>query len=202
MHTSKIVVVALITALGASVGTFFGLRVLVGQTSGPKMVEVPALVGMAVDQARELAEAKDLRLAIFERRADQEAAGRVIKQVPLPGSSVPAATATYVVVSAGKDASSGAPTKGPVVAALPAAPAPTPAVAPVVAVVQVVVPRVRWRRLKRAKKQLEEAGLQVGRIRLMEDEDRAPGLILKQRPKAGQEVAKGATVELWLNDTE
>lgn len=211
MHTSKVVVVALITGIAVAAGTFFGLRGLVGQAPAPKMVEVPSLAGMAVEQARELAEAKELRLAIFERRPAGQAAGRVIKQVPLPGSSVPLGTATYVIVSSGtRSAALATPTpKAP--AAAPPAVAPKPATAPgqpaptaaaAAPGEQIVVPRVRGRSLKRATKQLNDAGLRVGRVRSRVDEDRAPGVVLKQRPKAGERIAKGSAVEIWLNDTE
>lgn len=191
MHTSKVVVVALITALAAAAGTFFGLRVLVGQGAAAKMVEVPSLAGMTVDQARQMAEAKELRLAIFERRPAAPAAGQVVKQVPLPGSSVPVGTATYVIVSTGPRATS---------LRLPPAKAPPPAPAAPAELVE--VPRVRGGSLKRAQQALEKAGLKVGRIHHMSDEDRAPGLILKQEPKDGEKVAKDSAVELWLNESD
>lgn len=211
MHTSKVVVVALITGIAVAAGTFFGLRGLVGQAPAPKMVEVPSLAGMAVEQARELAEAKELRLAIFERRPAGQAVGRVIKQVPLPGSSVPLGTATYVIVSSGTrsgalaTATPKAPAAPPPALAPKPAPAPgqpAPAAAAAAPGEQVLVPRVRGRSLKRATKQLNDAGLKVGRVRHRADEDRAPGVVLKQRPKAGERIAKGSAVEIWLNDTE
>jgi serine/threonine-protein kinase len=64
----------------------------------------------------------------------------------------------------------------------------------------VKVPAVVGRPQSRAKDLLAQAGLQVGKIRHAADDDHSPGIVLKQEPAANQDVAKGATVDLVVNE--
>ena len=190
------------------------------------MVEVPALSGMALDQARQLLDAKGLRLVVFERRPDlTQPAERVVKQAPLSGSTVAAASPIYLVLSSGlpkgaaavivgaaqpagaaalapakvaavvAPAVQGAPAAAPVAAPVAApAPAPAPAASELKA-----VPSLVGTRATAAAGVLTNAGLKLGRRRYKVDEDRAPGLILRQSPAAGTKVASGTAVEIWIN---
>lgn len=65
---------------------------------------------------------------------------------------------------------------------------------------QVQVPNVRGRSLGAARKMLETAGLVVGDIRKTSDDNAADGAVLRQEPAAGTSVAKGAKVDLTVND--
>lgn len=214
MSSGKAVFLALLVGVAASVGTFFALR---ATTSGPRgaLIEVPKLSGLSPAQARQILEAKDLRLVVFDRRLDpKQPADKIAKQVPDARSRVPRQNPIYVILSTGirgaKQAAAAPVAARPAavapvaarpapVAAHPAAVAPAPAPA---ASAQVAVPRLYYKRPARARRILEAAGLRVGRRRTISDEDKASGFILRQRPAAGAKVAPGSTVDYWVNDTD
>ncbi len=60
----------------------------------------------------------------------------------------------------------------------------------------VEVPRVVRKKLPKARKILEDAGLAVGKVRQQEDPELSGGTVLRQTPKAGAEVAPGTAVDL------
>ena len=60
----------------------------------------------------------------------------------------------------------------------------------------VEVPRVVRKKLPKARKILEDAGLAVGKVRQQEDPERPGGTVLRQTPEAGAEVAPGTAVDL------
>lgn len=229
MNAGKAVFIALVTGIATAAGTFFALQ---AATGGQKAVltAVPTVAGLTAVQARQLLEAKDLRLAIFERRADRtQPKGRVIKQVPLPGSQIPTQSPVYVIISAGTSAgpSAAAPatpaasaaatppataTPPPVAPAVPPPPVkppvapvakPTPPVAtPPVATEQVTVPSLVYASPGGAKKRLEKVGLTLGRRRTISDEDKRGGVVLRQNPRPGVKVVKGTAVDIWVNETD
>ena len=101
MNAGKAVFIALVTGIATAAGTFFALRTVTGGQKAA-LTAVPTVAGLTAVQARQLLEAKDLRLAIFEHRADRtQPKGRVIKQVPLPGSQIPGQSPVYVIMSSG-----------------------------------------------------------------------------------------------------
>lgn len=62
----------------------------------------------------------------------------------------------------------------------------------------VAVPKVTGGSLGRARKLLTEAGLTVGSIRRVEDEERGENHVLRQDPSPGAEVPPGTAVELTV----
>lgn len=66
----------------------------------------------------------------------------------------------------------------------------------------VAVPKVVYRGLGYARKTLAAAGLKVGRINYITDEDRAPGVVLVQNPAAAATATKGSAVDLTINSAD
>ncbi len=201
MTSGKAVVLALLTGVAASAGTFFALKAATGGKR-VEMAEVPTLSGLSLDQARQLLEAKDFRLVIFERRPDAKVArDKVAKQVPLPRSQLTRQSPVYVIVSTGSAGAARAPT--PAAARVAAAKVSAAKVsAAKVSAAKVSVPRLYYKKPAQARRILEGLGLKVGRRRAISDEDKASGIILRQRPRAGKEVAPGTAVDYWVNDTD
>lgn len=206
MNAGKAVFIALVTGIATAAGTFFALQ---AATGGQKAVlrAVPTVAGLTAVQARQLLEAKDLRLAIFERRADRtQPKGRVIKQVPLPGSQSPTQSPVYVILSTGPATAAPipkAPVKPPIVPPAPKPATPTPvAPPPPVATKQVTVPSLIYASPGGAKKRLLKVGLKLGRRHTISDEDKRSGVVLRQKPRPGLQVARGSIVDIWVNETD
>ncbi len=64
---------------------------------------------------------------------------------------------------------------------------------------EVAVPAVRGWGRTRAQDMIKQAGLNVGTIRYIYDEDNDPGIVLKQDPQPGTKAAKGSNVNLWIS---
>ena len=187
---------AIVTSIVTTIVLFFGLRVLdqhgmlppqgkpaavapaaappgaaaptAAAPSGP--VEVPSLVGLRPDQARELLAGRGLMLAISAERDDAHwAAGTIAEQTPLPGSTLPRAAGVQAVVSRG-------------------APAQQP------------VPKVTGMRLRGARELLEQQGFKAGKIRYDSDGDRSPGVVLEQKPAPPATALAGTLVDLTINE--
>lgn len=101
---------AIFTSLITTVAVFFGLRALDERgllpgshaRAGGEVIEVPSLLGMRPEQAREILKGRDLLLSIAAEREDaQYPAGSVAAQQPLPGSQAPRGTAVQATVSRG-----------------------------------------------------------------------------------------------------
>lgn len=108
---------AAVTSIITTVAVFFALRAMDGRGlfSGPApgkdpsaaagaapSVEVPALVGMRGEQARELLKGRELLLAFSaERDSAEQPAGAIIEQTPLRGSQVPKGSLVQAVLSRG-----------------------------------------------------------------------------------------------------
>ena len=67
---------------------------------------------------------------------------------------------------------------------------------------QVEVPRVTGQRRAKVAEILKAAGFELGRVRHRTDEDRSPGIVLSQSPKAGAKVNKGTAVDIVINFVE
>jgi serine/threonine-protein kinase len=101
---------AVITSIVTTVALFFGLRALDERGAFPSLskappagaVEVPSLLGMQPEQARELLKGRDLLLAFsVERDSAKYPAGTVAEQAPLPGSQASRGTTVQAVISRG-----------------------------------------------------------------------------------------------------
>lgn len=108
---------AAVTSIITTVAVFFALRAMDGRGlfSGPgpgkdpaaatgpaPSVEVPALVGMRGEQARELLKGRELLLAFSgERDSAEQPAGAILEQTPLRGSQVPKGSLVQAVLSRG-----------------------------------------------------------------------------------------------------
>jgi serine/threonine-protein kinase len=62
----------------------------------------------------------------------------------------------------------------------------------------VAVPAVKGYGKSRAQELIKQAGLNVGSVRYIYDEENDPGLVVRQDPQAGSKVAKGANVSIWV----
>jgi beta-lactam-binding protein with PASTA domain len=63
---------------------------------------------------------------------------------------------------------------------------------------EVAVPAVRGWGRSRAQDMIKQAGLNVGGVHYVFDEEQDPGLVTRQDPQAGSKVAKGSNVNLWV----
>lgn len=63
---------------------------------------------------------------------------------------------------------------------------------------EVAVPSVRGWGRSRAQEMIKQAGLNVGSVRYVYDEEQDPGLVTRQDPQAGSKVAKGSNVNMWI----
>jgi serine/threonine-protein kinase len=100
--------IAILTSVITSVVVFFGLRLLEERGLFPKSkqagdaVEIPSLLGIRPDQARELLKGRDLLLTLGSEQEDSKfPAGTIASQTPLPGSQAPRGTSVQAVVSRG-----------------------------------------------------------------------------------------------------
>lgn len=191
-----------------SAGVFFGLRALeqrgvIGArqpSGGTEAVEVPALVNMPVDQARQVLQGRDLLLVLEAEREDPRVpAGSLLAQTPLPGSHARRGATVQAVVSKGPPAAPPPAASAPPPPAA-GAPPPSPAAAVPPPASEIAVPKVTGLRLQKAKKTLEDAGLKVGVTKYRYDEDRGPYVILKQDPAPGANAAAGTAVDLVVNE--
>ena len=185
---------AIITSIVTTAALFFGLRALDHQgvlpgaakhepapapsvvpvqtppPPGAVAVEVPSLLGMRGEQARELLQGRGLLLAFSVEREDaQYAAGTIAEQAPLPGSQLPKGGAVQAVLS------KGAPPQKP-------------------------IPKLTGLRLRAARELLEKEGFKPGKIRYYDDGDRSPGIVLEQKPAPPATGLPGAIVDLVVNE--
>jgi len=104
MRTGKVLLVCIITSLVTSTGVFFLLRTLSSQGAlSQGGVSVPSVVGMRIDQARQVLEPMKLSLIVSEQHSDPSmTAGQIISQNPSATAQVKTGTAVQVVVSTGR----------------------------------------------------------------------------------------------------
>jgi eukaryotic-like serine/threonine-protein kinase len=102
---------AVIAALITTLAVYFALRALDERgifslvakgNSAPEAMEVPSLLGMRPEQARELLKARDLLLSFSaERDSAQYPAGTIAEQTPLLGSQLPRGGGVQAILSRG-----------------------------------------------------------------------------------------------------
>jgi beta-lactam-binding protein with PASTA domain len=187
---------ALITAATVSIGTVS----LLSQISTPlkTRVEVPVVVGLSLEQAQARIESAGLRIQIGKRVADPVVAeNAVARQAPPAGQIVQAGATIAVVLSLGMRNNAVA---GRTRRLSRTTPAPDAAgrLAPSASTL-VIVPKVEGVSIHSARAQIDAAGLSVGRIGFRSDEDRMPGTVLDQQPKAGSRIPQGGAVDLVVN---
>ena len=184
-------------------------------------VKVPPVVGKTEQVARTELTKLGLKMHMSGTIDDSMVPkGDIASQIPLAGTPVDRGTIIQVMVSgvptekpapprtqpAATNSSATAdppsqPTR-PVSSRLPQPDAAVTVDSTPVSTSMVVVPKLRGHSLSHAKRQLQTAGLQPGTVRYQTDEDRMPGIILKQQPKEGTRVASGSKVDLTVNSTE
>jgi eukaryotic-like serine/threonine-protein kinase len=235
---------AILTSIVTTIALFFGLRLLEDRGVFPRAprsegVQVPSVLGLKPEQAREVLKTHDLVLSPSGELDDPRVPpGAIAAQAPLPGAPSPRGAAVQVTVS--KPPAAGAlqvpnligvraedaarqlaaaglelgPQKttasttvppGAVVQTEPSAGAAVPPHSVVSLVlssgsVTSAVPKITGMRLTRARKTLELAGFQVGKIRYGSNEDRMGGVILKQDPAEGTPAAPGTAIDVVVNE--
>ena len=177
---------SIITSVITTVAVFFGLRELdqrgylggarsrpaAVSTSGP--IQVPNLVGLRLEQARELLKLQGLLIAIAEERDDaSRPPGSILSQTPAANSGAAANTTVQVVMARAAAAAAG-----------------------------LVVPTLTGTKPEEAVRQLIAKGLQVAPTAKAATGDAvAPGLVAGTEPAAGSPVQPGATITLVVAPT-
>jgi serine/threonine-protein kinase len=177
---------AAITSIITTVAVFFALRAMDGRgafSAPPKNVpvpaaaaaaaspvDVPALLGMRGEQARELLKGRALLLAFSgERDSAEQPAGAIVEQTPLPGSQVPRGSVVQAVLSRGTGMSS------------------------------VVVPRVAGLKVDDAMKALAGVGFVAGPQKSAASDTVPAGAVVDSEPPAGTALAPKTPVTLVLS---
>lgn len=160
-------------------------------------VVVPDLARIPAESVRAIVEAMGLRAIVNERREPSAiTAGLVAAQAPRAGTRVARGGDVAVVISSGPAQSAAQPTPQPVAAQPAAGTQATQAAEGLV-----VVPSVGRMYEGAARARLSGAGLVLGAHRRGGyDEDVAPGRILRQSPAAGARVARGTSIDVWVNE--
>ena len=102
-RTGTVFLRALFVSAAVSAGVFLGARYLL--PAKPKTIpvlDVPTVMGMQPQQARELLDGKTLLLVIDAQREDPAAPGTIVAQSPLEGSRSKRYGEVHVVVSKGQ----------------------------------------------------------------------------------------------------
>jgi len=136
---------------------------------------VPEMVGLDLAEAEMLI--RDAKMTLHVERVPGHPVGKVLKQMPAGGSKRPPAGAVKVVITAGGDFES-----------------PMPA-APAVYVGEITVPGLLDRTKLQAERIVVALGLDVD---FREAKRGLAGRVVDQKPAAGQKVAKGGIVTLWI----
>jgi beta-lactam-binding protein with PASTA domain len=99
---------AVLASIITSIAVFFGLRLLEQRGYLPKarpagdVTEVPSLMGIRPEQAREILKGRDLLLTLAGEHEDSRyTAGTIASQTPLAGSEAPRGSSVQAVLSRG-----------------------------------------------------------------------------------------------------
>jgi len=102
-RTGTMFFIALFVSAAVSAGVFVAARYLLpAKPPAVAIVDVPTVMGMQPQQARELLDGKGLLLVLDAQREDAAAAGTIIAQSPLEGSRSKKYGEVHVVVSKGQ----------------------------------------------------------------------------------------------------
>ncbi len=104
MSTGKVIAISVLVSVLTSTSGFFLLQTLTRQgVFKPPDVAAPLIVGLRLDQARQVVAAEGLRLMVSEQREDPtNPKDKVLSQVPLAGVTTRPGGVIQVVVSAGQ----------------------------------------------------------------------------------------------------
>lgn len=221
------IVVSAITAALVSAGTVFAMskaRPTPAPASAAERVTVPELARVPAENIRSIVEAMGLH-ANIEERSDPTVttAGIVIAQAPRAGTQVERGAHIAIVLATRASAPAPAqPTQSASPVAQPAAASALPAAAPAQSAQpapaqatttapatgatpaaatanNIVVPSVLHLYASDARMRLASAGLTVGEVHEDFDEHTGQNRVLRQVPGANARVARGQSVQLWVN---
>ncbi len=148
-----------------------GRTIWVVVSSGPRLAQVPDVVGLHVDEAKELIVEAGLRVGmetpVFEPTVLQE---YVVSQSPQSGTFLEAGLAVDLMVSM-------ADTERPFV----------------------VVPNLKGQPLEEAKASIRRLGLAIGNVWSDSDPTQAAWAIIAHKPSAGEWVPQGSAVDFVYN---
>lgn len=202
---------------GVVVPPLTGLRTVQAR----KLLEAKGLMLMVTEQRADPKVAEGLiasQVPMEGSKVKQGAEVRVVvstgsSQVPVPPlANLTVAAATQVLASAGLKVGpvtrqpSDTVQKDQIVSSTPASGEQAGKGAAVALVLSdgpagVEVPKVVMQGVWKAKKELEEAGFKV-KVTYTYDEDRPPGVVLRQSPEAGTKAAKESEIELIANEND
>ena len=147
-----------------------GRRVYLTISSGEREFQMPNLVGLSETNARERLKSYSLLLEdIVYKYGPEEPRDVVMAQSKDPGTLVKVGTPIEITVSLGE------PTEN------------------------VIVPSLLGKTLGVAKRELQKAGLVVGKLTYKINNEYILNSVLIQSLEAGTEVAHGDTVDLWIS---
>lgn len=148
-----------------------GRRVYLVVSGGEILVQVPALRGLSVRDARFRLERNGLVPGEQTSTAsDTYFANTVVDQTLQAGARVPRGTPVGLVVSSGKSTD------------------------------EIEIPDVTGRTLAEAEKLLTQAGLSVGLVNRQAHADLLPNTVIDQYPRAGEKAGPGRAVDLFVVD--
>lgn len=146
-----------------------GRRVYLTLSGGEVLVQVPRLRGLSTRDSKFTLERAGLQLGAMEySTSDSYPQNTVISQSVPPGNKVSRGTAIGVTISRGKVS------------------------------LDVVVPELTGRTLNEAEKLLLQRGLKVGNLSFQPSFDILPNTVVDQYPRAGESVAEGQPVDLFV----
>ena len=149
-----------------------GRRIYLTISGGEVVVEVPSLRGRSARDARFILERTGLTLGgLAYEASDAYPENTIMNQSLQPGTKVSKGTSVRVTVSRGKAQS------------------------------EVNVPNLVGKSLNEAKQLLAKTGLQLGNITYQVGYDLLPNTVVDQFPRAGEQVADGQAVDLFVVKT-
>jgi serine/threonine-protein kinase len=147
-----------------------GRRVYLTISVGEREIEAPNLVGMSETNAEETLKSFGLRLGELDYRyVPDELPKVVVEQSVSPKTFVKANTAIDITVSLGEP------------------------------VANVVVPSVLGKNFETARREIQRAGLMLGRISYRINSDLLPNTVIDQSMEAGLTIAYGDTINLVIS---
>jgi len=155
-------------------------------------VTVPDLLGKPIEVAQAALADAGLRVSRIDQTG-RGSPGTVTGMVPRQGETAPTGSGVLLVISPRPDGGVAAAGGAPVAGAVDAG---TGAAAPAGSV---EVPNVVGTQVRNARTALTQAGLAVGRVREVYDENRGRLVVIRQTPAAHARVARGTRVELIVN---